>query len=130
MTKVNIRDRLKTVFLVLGILVLLTTICTGIGLLGPMATIRGSEPYKHSVELALNSPEVHQVLGEGLTVGWITQGSVNASNGGVAQLYIPLRGTNDSASIRVNATNRNGTWKYFAIRVDTNGGDHIDLLDP
>lgn len=65
-----------------------------------------------------------------MTVGWFPQGGVNVANGGNAELYIPLRGTNGRASIRVNGTNRGGTWKYYTIRVDTDQGEHIDLLEP
>lgn len=130
MTKSTIRERLKTIGLVLGILVLLAILCTGMSVIGSISTIRTSEPYKHSLDLALNSPEVRQALGEPVTVGRFTQGAVNVSNGGVAQLYIPLHGSNDSATIRVNGTNRNGTWKYFAVRVDTDQGERIDLLEP
>ena len=129
MNKGNKRERLKTVGMAVGIVVLLSILCMGISLLA-VSRIRKSEPYFHSVDLALNSPEVLQSLGEPVTVGWFTQGAVNVSNGGEAQLYIPLRGTNASAAIRVNATNRDGTWKYWAIRVDTEQGERIDLLEP
>jgi len=128
MNKVN-NKRLKTVGVAVGILALLSILCMVISLFA-VGRIRTTEPYKHSVDLALNSPKVRQALGEPVTVGWFTQGSVNVSNGGVAQLYIPLRGTNASASIRVNGTNIGGTWKYYAIRVDTDRGEHIDLLEP
>ena len=129
MTKVNKHKRLKTVGVTVGILVIILILCWVISLIY-VARIRSTEPYRHSVDLALNSPKVLQALGEPVTVGGLPQGAVNASNGGEAQLYIPLRGTNISATIRVNATMRNGTWKYWAIRVDTDLGEHIDLLDP
>ncbi|KAA3659898.1 MAG: hypothetical protein DWQ04_20950 [Chloroflexi bacterium] len=130
MTKVNKRERLKTIGVAVGIVVFLSILCMVISIIGSVTSIRRAEPYQHSVDLALKSPKIHQALGEPVTVGWFTQGAVNVSNGGEAQLYIPLRGPNDSAAIRVNATNRNGTWKYWAIRVDTERGEHIDLLDP
>ncbi len=130
MNKVKKHERLKTVGVAVGILVLLSILCMVISIIGSVATIRTTEPYKHTVDLALRSQEVRQALGEPVTVGWFTQGAVNVSNGGEAQLYIPLRGPNAGATIRVNATNKDGTWKYWAIRVDTDQGEHIDLLEP
>ena len=129
MTKVNKHKRLKTVGVAVGILVVVSMLCMVISLIA-VARVRTTEPYRHSVDLALKSAKVRQALGEPVTVGWFPQGSVNDINGGEAQLYISLQGANDSATIRVNATNRNGTWKYWAIRVDTERGEHIDLLEP
>jgi hypothetical protein len=129
MTKINKHERLKTAGVAVGILVLIVILCRVISLIDA-ARIRTTEPYIHSVDLALNSLEVRQALGDPVTVGWYPQGAVNDSNGGEAQLYIQLRGTHASATIRVNATNRNNTWKYWAIRVDTDRGEHIDLLEP
>lgn len=129
MTKVTKHERLKTAGVAVGILILIVFLCWGISLID-LVRIRTTEPYRHSVDLALNSPKVRQALGEPVTVGWYPQGAVNDSTGGEAQLYIPLRGTNASATIRVNATKRNGVWKYWAIRVDTDWGEHIDLLEP
>ena len=129
MTKINKHERLKTAGVAVGILVLISMLCMVISLIS-VASIRTTEPYRHSVDLALKSPKVRQALGEPLTVGWLPQGNVNDSNGGEAQLNIPLRGTNGSATIRVNGTNRDGTWKYWAIRVDTDRGEHIDLQEP
>lgn len=129
MTKVNKRERLKTVGLWIGIVVLILILCMVVSLMS-VTRIRTTEPYRHSVYLALKSPEVRQALGEPVTAGWLPQGAVNQSNGGKAQLYIPLRGANGSATIRVTGTNRKGTWKYWTIRVDTDRGEHIDLLEP
>lgn len=129
MTKVNKHERLKTVGVLVGILVFVSIVCMVISLIS-VASIRTTEPYRHSVDLALKSPKVREALGEPVTVGWLPQGAVNVSEGGEAQLYISLRGTNASATIRVNATNRDGTWEYWAIRVDTDRGERIDLLKP
>ena len=129
MTKVNKHERLKTIGVLVGILVFVSIVCMVISLIS-VASIRTTEPYRHSVDLALKSPKVREALGEPVTVGWLPQGAVNVSEGGEAQLYISLRGTNASATIRVNATNRDGTWEYWAIRVDTDRGERIDLLKP
>ena len=129
MIKVNKHKRLKKVGVSVGILVFVSILCMVISLIS-VAKIRTTEPYRHSVDLALKSPKVREALGEPVTVGWLPQGAVNVSEGGEAQLYISLRGTNASATIRVNATNRDGTWKYWAIRVDTDRGERIDLLEP
>lgn len=121
---------LKNVAVTAGILLVLTLLCVVISLIGSVVAIRQTEPYQHSVDLALNSPEVRQALGEPVTVVRFPQGAVNPGNGGDAELYIPLRGLNGSGNIRVNGTNINGTWKYYAIRVDTDHGEHINLLEP
>ena len=106
-TKINKHEWLKTAGLSVGILVFISILCMVISLIS-VARICTTEPYRHSVDLALKSPKVRQALGEPVTAGWLPQGAVNASNGGKAELYIPLRGTNASAKIRVVATNING----------------------
>lgn len=130
MSKVNKRGILKNVGVAVGIVVILSILCMVMSLIGSVVAIRATEPYQHSVDLALNSPKVRLALGEPVTVGRFPQGSVNEANGGDAELYIPLQGANASATIRVNGTNINGSWKYYAIRVDTSLGEHIDLLEP
>lgn len=120
---------LKNVGVAFAILACLTVICVVLSVIGSVVAIRQTEPYATSVELALGSTAVQQALGEPVTVGWFPQGSVNIANGGDAELYIPLRGSKASASIRVNGTNLDGVWKYYAIRVDTSEGEHINLLE-
>jgi hypothetical protein len=120
---------IKNVGVAFAILACLTVICVVLSVIGSVVAIRQTEPYATSVELALGSTAVQQALGEPVTVGWFPQGSVNIANGGDAELYIPLRGSRASASIRVNGTNVDGAWKYYAIRVDTSEGEHINLLE-
>ena len=105
-------------------------ICMAVSAIGSVASIRQSKPYQHSINLALENPAVKEALGEPLKIGRFPQGAVNVANGGDAELYIPLNGAQTNAAIRVNATNTNGTWKYYAIRVDTQRGARIDLLEP
>lgn len=114
----------------IGVLLVLTMICMVISLIGSVAAIRQTEPYQHSIDLAINSTKVHQALGEPVKVMRFPQGAVNPANRGDAELYIPISGPNGSATIRVNGTNINGSWKYYAIRVDTDRGEHINLLEP
>ncbi|MEM7116756.1 MAG: cytochrome c oxidase assembly factor Coa1 family protein [Chloroflexota bacterium] len=121
---------LKTAVVMLGILAILSLLCIAISAYATLVMIQSTEPYARSVELALDSPEVQQALGAPITVGHFPQGNVNDVNGGDAELYIPLHGTSASASIRVNGTRIDGTWKYYAIRVDTNSGLRINLLEP
>lgn len=123
------RAVLKNVGVAFAILACLTVLCVVLSVVGSVVAIRQTEPYATSLELALGSTAVQQALGEPVTVGWFPQGSVNIANGGDAELYIPLRGSKASASIRVNGTNLDGVWKYYAIRVDTSEGEHINLLE-
>jgi hypothetical protein len=81
MTKVNKHERLKTVGVLVGILVFVSIVCMVISLIS-VASIRTTEPYRHSVDLALKSPKVREALGEPVTVGWLPQGAVNVSEGG------------------------------------------------
>ena len=130
MTDENKHKKLKTVGVTVGILVFVTIFCWVVSLIS-VAELRTTEPYNHGVDLALKSPRVRQALGEPVTVDGLPSGFVNdPSEGGEAKLYIPLQGTNDSAKIRVNASYRDGAWKYWAIRVDTDSGERIDLLEP
>jgi hypothetical protein len=123
------RAVLKNVGVAFAILACLTVLCVVLSVVGSVVAIRQTEPYATSVELALGSTAVQQALGEPVTVGWFPQGSVNIANGGDAELYIPLRGSRASAAIRVNGTNLDGEWKYYAIWVDTSEGEHINLLE-
>lgn len=124
------RDSLKTIVVGGGAVFILLVLCIAISLLVSVTSVRRTEPYQHSVDLALNSAAVREALGDPITVGRFPQGAVNTAVGGNAELYIPLHGAHTDASIRVNAQNINGTWQYYAIRVDTDDGDHIDLLEP
>ena len=130
MTIINKYSWLKGAAVGIGVLLVLTLICMVISLIGSVAAIRQTEPYQHSVDLAINSPKVHQALGEPVTARRFPQGAVNSANGGDAELYIPIHGPDGNATIRVNGTNINGSWKYYAIRVDTDRGEHINLLEP
>ena len=129
MRKINRFEWLKTAGVGLGILIILSLLLMLISV-SVTVRIRTTEPYKYGVNLALQSPEVLQALGEPVTIGWLPQGNVNKSVGGDARLYIQLRGSKDNGTIRVNGTNREGIWKYYAIRVDTDQGEQINLLDP
>lgn len=126
MKKRNTLQNVGVAALIVGVL---TVICIVASVIGSVVAIRQTEPYQHSVDLALNSAAVQQALGEPVGVYRFPQGNVNTANGGDAELYIPIRGSLASASIRVNGTNLNGEWKYYAIRVDTDQGEHIDLLE-
>ena len=128
MTKRNKHEKLKNAAVSIGILVSITMLCMVVSLF-TVARTRTTEPYRTSVDLARKSPQVRQALGEPITVGWLPQGAVNNSDGGEAQLNIPLRGPKSGATIRVNGKNRDGVWTYWAIRVDTEQGEHIDLLE-
>jgi hypothetical protein len=129
MSKASRRERLKTVGVAVGIVILGVFVCMVIGFLF-VSRVRTTEPYKHSVDLALQSPEVLQALGEPVTAGWLPQGTVAERDGGEADLYIQLRGSDTNATIRVSGKYIDGAWKYWAIRVDTDQGEHIDLLEP
>ena len=129
MTRKSKQERLKSIGVTVGIVLFVTTLCLAISWLSVMRT-RRTEPYKTAVDLALNDPRVQQALGTPVTVGWLPQGAVNTANGGEAELNIPLEGPLGSATIRVNATNQAGSWKYWTIRVDTDQGERIDLLHP
>ena len=128
MTKRNKHEKLKNAAVSIGILVSITMLCMVVSLF-TVARTRTTEPYRTSVDLARKSPQVRQALGEPITVGWLPQGAVNNSDGGEAQLNIPLRGPKAGATIRVNGKKRDGVWTYWAIRVDTEQGEHIDLLE-
>lgn len=125
----NKQGTLKNVGVAVAIIAILTVICVVTSFFGSVVAIRQTEPYSHSVDLALNSAAVQQALGEPVEVYRFPQGNVNTANGGDAELYIPIRGSQANASIRVNGTNLNGEWKYWAIRVDTEHGEHINLLE-
>lgn len=126
----RVPDWLKSALIMVGVLVLLTSFCMVASVLVAVTSVRNSEPYQHSVDLALNNLAVEQALGVPIEIGRFPQGAVNTAIGGDAELYIPLHGSQQNASIRVNASRSpDGTWKYYAVRVDTADGQHINLLE-
>ena len=73
---------LKSVAVGMGILIILVVLCIGSSLLGSVVAIKRTEPYKHSVDLALKSQAVRDALGAPVVVGRFPQGAVNDVNGG------------------------------------------------
>ncbi len=95
------------------------------------AAIRNSDAYVQGLELAENSPEVRDALGEPFEAGWFTTGSVNTHNSsGSAKLSVPLSGPEGNGMLFIEATMQDGEWSLdLADFRDSEGGERFDLLD-
>jgi hypothetical protein len=77
-------------------------------------SVRGSEPFQHTLLAAQRSPELTAAIGQPITLGWYFTGSVNWNNGdGDIRATIPVNGPNGSASISVVGTQKAGhPWVF------------------
>lgn len=93
-------------------------------------SIKQSGAYALGVALAQNNASVRQALGEPVTTGWLTTGSISVSGpSGEASLSIPLEGPDGSATLYVEATKRKGQWKLEFAKVEiSDSPDRINLL--
>jgi hypothetical protein len=93
-------------------------------------SLRSSEPYQQSVATALASPEVRELLGEPIEVGWFLSGTIHtAGAGGSAELAIPLAGPKGSGTLYVEAKKAAGEWRIELLRlVMADGRVRLDLL--
>jgi len=117
------------VSIVLG-LFLLFCLFIGAILFAVFASIKGSTPYQHAVEVAMHDGRVGTALGPPVKQGWIAGGSINvAGDSGNAGLNIPMQGTLHKGTLYVVAKKSEGEWTYqkLALRVEDTG-ERIDLL--
>ena len=93
-------------------------------------SIKSSWAYTEGVDLASRHPDVVADLGEPITVGWFTSGSISVSgSSGEADFSIPLRGPEGRGTLYVIAKRRAGEWAFELAEVDVHGRkDRINLL--
>ncbi|MGO1073481.1 cytochrome c oxidase assembly factor Coa1 family protein [Lysobacter sp. CA199] len=102
----------------------------GLGLKGVSGLFAGSEPVRHSIELAEADPAVVAALGKPLEAGMMIQGSMQTHNDdGSADLSLPLTGPKGKGKLYLKAERSAGRWTYSLIEIAIDGSDQrIDLL--
>ena len=93
--------------------------------------MKSSDAYSEAVARARLAPAVANAIGHPITEGFYLTGNINVNGtSGKAELAIPIRGPQGSATIFVNAHKEVGKWHFdrLVVRVDRSG-DRIDLSD-
>ncbi|MBX3422033.1 MAG: hypothetical protein KF752_10820 [Pirellulaceae bacterium] len=97
-------------------------------IVGGMSLYKNSEPYQQAVQLAKNSPQVQQALGENIMPGWSIQGSIHIeNNNGQVDMTIPMSGSRGNGQIRIRGTKSGSDWDYDLIEFEDEQGNIIDL---
>jgi hypothetical protein len=100
----------------------------GMILWGISTVFKSSDVYQEAIEIAQNSPEVQQSLGDDIEATWPITGSLNMNaDRGEVDMTIPLKGSNGSGKIRVKGTREGGDWNYEKIEFTDPQGKTIDL---
>ena len=109
---------------------LLVALLVGLGLKGMSGLFAGSEPVKHSIQLAEADPGVVAALGKPLKAGMMIQGSMQTNNDdGSADLSLPITGPKGSGKLYLKAERSAGRWTYSLIEIAVDGSDQrFDLL--
>lgn len=92
--------------------------------------MKSSDVYTEALARARASEEVIEALGEPIEPGFFVSGSIEVTGpSGNADLSIPIRGPQGSATIYVVATKTAGEWEFSTLEVAPKGSDsRIDLL--
>ncbi len=96
-----------------------------------MGTMKSNDAYRGAVARAKADSRVVRALGEPVSEGLLTGGSVNVNGGsGQANLSIPLSGPKAKGTLYAVATKSSGDWNYSTMTVRVDGsGETINLLD-
>jgi hypothetical protein len=93
--------------------------------------LKSNEAYRQGLQAALNSPAVIDALGEPITPGSVTSGSVKYVNGDAsASLEVPLTGPKGSGTLCIEADRKQDQWKFTTLEVEINNGNVILPLLP
>ena len=92
-------------------------------------TLKGMEPYKHALQIALSSPEVTQKLGTPIEEGFLPKGvfSVNGDNG-EANLTVQLIGPLSEGELQFDAIRKEKRWSYNQIVFRDQNGNSLNLI--
>lgn len=112
--------------------ILLMAGCTVAIFFAVSSTIRATDVYKDALARAQNDPRVVQALGSPVKAGWWLTGNVSVDNDrGTADLVLPLNGSRNRGTLRLEASRDGEAWTYSILRVNVGGSDEvIDLLQP
>lgn len=112
-------------------IILLFIFGVGAAIFGVSKALSGSQPYKDGVHEASHNQHVIEVLGEPIETNGIMNGNISIHNNvGEADISVPLKGPNGTATVYVTGQKVDGKWNYqemYVIISETE--EHIDLLD-
>jgi hypothetical protein len=93
--------------------------------------MKNSTPFIEALKTATTNEYVLDALGEPITQEGLVQGELFYENSdGEADLFIPLKGSKTSGTIRVIANKYDGTWEFSRITLSIEStGEVIDLLE-
>lgn len=114
-----------------GVAVMALMICLGVGLVfAVLATMKGSDAYRITVQALEASPEAVQVLGEPISTG-TPSGSIQQSGpDGEAALSFSAEGPDGAGTVYVEATRSMGRWHIDrAVLEETATGRRVDLTE-
>ena len=113
---------LTVIVLFAGLIVLIITFVFGM--------MKNSDVYSQALTRAKANPAVEAALGEPITDGYMTSGSISETNGsGNAELSIPISGPKSGATIYLEAHKSAGQWTFSKLQVEIDKpNQRIDLL--
>lgn len=96
-----------------------------------MTLMKSSGPYKEAMMTVRNSTEIQMLIGTPIEDGLFFSGEIQTYGGGSgnASINIPIEGPKDSGVIYLEATKEFGEWTFNLLKVKTNSGEMIDLLE-
>lgn len=89
------------------------------------AIFTNSEPYKHTINLIRDNPELKEYLGENFDRKGMISGSIstNGDSSGKAVMSFKLKSENGISRVYVDAYKENGIWNYNKIIVYKKQGE-------
>lgn len=131
--KIEKSNAMTKLILLITILVVIGTIL-GIALLFFVNSIfTNSEPYKHTINLIRDNPELKEYLGENFDRKGMISGSIstNGDSSGKAVMSFKLKSENGISRVYVDAYKENGIWNYNKIIVYKKPGEPeaVNLLE-
>ena len=89
------------------------------------AIFTNSEPYKHTINLIRDNPELKEYLGENFDRKGMISGSIstNGDSSGKAVISFKLKSENGISRVYVDAYKENGIWNYNKIIVYKKQGE-------
>lgn len=97
------------------------------------AIFTNSEPYKHTINLIQDNPELKEYLGENFDRKGMISGSLstNGDSSGKAVMSFKLKSENGISRVYVDAYKENGIWNYNKIIVYKKQGEPeaVNLLE-
>ncbi len=114
----------------LSLLLILALLIGGL-VYGVSSLLTNSTPYNEAYSTAISNEHVIEVLGEPIETNGMTTGNLSFKNDtGEADLFIPIKGPKNEATIHIAGRKRSGSWSYDIFEVTIkNSSETIDLLE-